>query len=802
MPDSKNKHIFADIRIQITYRLISTSDMKQKLPFILLIFIGMMITFTFYGKVITNPDSFMFANSGDGLKNYFTYCYHIQHDSSCVDFKGMNYPYGEHFMYTDCHPVLATVLRSLSGIFPFFSNSSAGILNFLMIFSVFLTFVVVYFLLVELIVNRWFSLLFAIGITLLAPQVFRMGGHLALSYSIAIPLAWRLIIRSLKHRKRYLTIALIFLNNTFWFFIHAYLGIMLTFFLVLILIIHFLSDKERVKYIRHSLALLAVMVIPAILFFLFIRITDSHTGRTDNPSGFFLYVAEADDVFVPSHPPLRPVLDSLTGNGIRQQWEAWSYVGLFTTLLVVVFIFMGLFRLAKRKNTAIDRFFTSRILNISLLAAFLVLLFAMAVPFRQFPVLADIIPYVKQFRALGRFTWPFYFVITVFTATVLSVLYERSGSIKGRNIVIGLALLAGLANIAEALPYHREMSWSITRSPNLFQRENLSKSFKSALDTIQTEDYQAIVTLPFFYQGSESYSRPRSEESSRASMVFAFHTGIPLVCANLTRTSIQESKNIVQLVSPDYYKKGIESDLPDNRPFLVIRTSDALTEYEEAVFRKCRPLFQSNEISLYSLLKADLFSSSAPAIFANFRASESQMFQRDGFFLTKDSSFLYYNDFENLKSEKPFRGKGGFQSVKKGKNVLTEFGPGTFKAGNQYQISVWMFNGMPDALNMWFRFIVEEYDETADTWKSTTWFPEHSEVINGDWSLVEGVFEVSNPNNRIYIVTIGKKEAREPLFVDDLLIREKGTDVYRFNDGYLSLFYNNHEVPAEIPAAD
>ncbi len=530
----------------------------------------------------------MFANSGDGLKNYFTYSYHIQHDSSCVDFTGMNYPYGEHFMYTDCHPVLANMFRSLAGIFPFFSNYSIGILNFVMIFSVFFTFIVIYLLLVELGVNRWFSLLFAIGITLLAPQIFRLGGHLALSYSFAIPLSWLLIIRSLKNQKRYLYTALIFLNNTFWFFIHAYLGIMVTFFLILILIIHFLSDKERMKYIRHSITLLAVLVIPVVLFFLFIKITDSHTDRTDNPSGFFLYVAEADDVFVPSHPPLRTVLDSLTGNGIRQQWEAWSYVGLFTTLLVVVFIFMGIYRLFRRRKTSIDRFFTSRILNISLVAAFLVLLFAMAVPFRQFPALAEIIPYIKQFRALGRFTWPFYFVITVFTATVLSLMYESAGSRKGRNIAIGLALLAGLANIAEALPYHREMGWTITRSPNLFDRENLSESFRSALDTIQTEDYQAIVTLPFFYQGSESYSRPRSEESARASMVFALHSGIPLVCANLTRTSIQESKNIVQLVSPDFYKKGIESDLPDDRPFLVIHTNDPLTEYEEAVFRKCR----------------------------------------------------------------------------------------------------------------------------------------------------------------------------------------------------------------------
>jgi hypothetical protein len=110
-----------------------------------------------------------------------------------------------------------------------------------------------------------------------------------------------------------------------------------------------------------------------------------------------------------------------------------------------------------------------------------------------------------------------------------------------------------------------------------------------------------------------------------------------------------------------------------------------------------------------------------------------------------------------------------------------------------------MFNGRPDALNLYFRFVVEEYNEQSDSWESTTFFPDQSEVINGDWSLVEGVFEVRNPQSRIYIATIGTKDAKGPLFLDELLIREKGTDVYRLSPEDSSLFYNNHAVPARIP---
>ncbi len=773
--------------------------MKQKLPLFLLIVSGLLIIFYFYGRVVLQPDNYMFANSGDGLKNYFTYSYHIKHDTSLVNFEGMNYPYGEHFMYTDCHPVLAVAFKALSGLFPFISNHSIGILNLLMIISVLLTFIVVYLLLTELGVNQWFSLLFSIGITLLAPQIFRMGGHLALSYSVAIPFSWLLIIKSLRNEYLLKDTILIFLNNLFWFFIHAYLGMIISFFLILILVIFFISDKDRMKSFRRALNLFASLVLPIVLFFLFVKITDTHTGRTDNPSGFYLYVAEADDVFVPNHPPLRPLLDTLMGNGIRQQWEAWSYVGISTTLMVLIFIFMGIFRLIKGRQTGIDRFFGSGIMNVSLMAAFLMLLFAMAVPFRQIPVLAEIVPIVKQFRALGRFTWPFYFAATFFTAMVIVKIYETASSRKGRMIAIGLALTAGLANIVEALPYHREMAWTITQSPNLFQKKSLSQSFNSAIGSINANDYQAIISLPFFYQGSETYSRPRNEETAKASMVFSYHTGIPLVCANLTRTSVQESKNIVQLVSPDFYNKGIEDDLSDNRPFLVIRTRDGITGYEEDILKKCTPLYQSDELSLYALQKSDLFRSTAPDTIANFKTPENGLFRKDEFYLTKDSSFLYYNDFDNLFSEKPFRGKGGFQSVKKGKNVLAEFGPGTFIAGKSYHLGAWMFNGRPDALNLYFRFIVEEYNEQSDTWESTTYFPDQSEVINGDWSLVEGVFGVKNPQSRIYIVTIGTKDAKGPLFIDDLLIKEKGTDVYRLSPEDSALFYNNHAVPTTIP---
>ncbi|MCU0369827.1 MAG: hypothetical protein MUC31_00275, partial [Bacteroidales bacterium] len=523
--------------------------------------------------------------------------------------------------------------------------------------------------------------------------------------------------------------------------------------------------------------------------------TDKHTGRTDSPSGFFLYNAEPDDVFLPNHPPLRPLLDMLTGGIINQKWEAWSYVGFSTVVIFLVLIFLAVKEIFARKKAGLFHdFFKSRLLNISFIASFIVLLFAMGFPFKQFPGLLDHLPFVEQFRATGRFTWPFYFAATVFAATVMQTFWSGSVNRVRKTLALTLCIGVGIFNIAEGIAYHAETSAAIVKSGNFFRKEYLPVPCREAVSSIDPGKYQAILALPFYYQGSESYARPRNEETVRASILVSYHTGLPLVCANLTRTSVQESKNIVQIVSPGFYKKTIRDDLPSDKPFLVIRTRDAITNYEKEIFDKCKPVFEGDEISVFAISSDDLFYNASRDVFDRYRQHESSLYPKEQFVTSDTSSFLYFNGFEELTSDQVFRGKGGFQSVKKGKNTLAEFPAGSFATGKKYHVSIWMYNGMENALNMWFRFIIEEYDASRDTWITTTTFPIQSETINGDWSLIESTFGVKNPQSRISVVTKGKDDAKEAFYADDLLIREDGVNVFRMNASEDTLFYNNHEI--------
>jgi len=771
--------------------------MKKHFPFIFLILFSLCFILFYYHPIIFNPNCYLFGNIGDGIKNYFTYCFHIRYDSPVFNFEGMNYPYGENIFYTDCHPALTLLFKFLSSPAGFISSHSIGILNFILIFSIFLTFPVCYFLLREFKIEKWISVLFSIGITLLAPQIFRLSGHLALSYSMAIPLSWLLMMKFWNTTRLTWLIAL-FVNNLCWLFIHAYLGMIVILFLALMVIFKFASDPEKRKAISGYLRVLSATLLPVVIFMITLKSSDIHTGRTENPSGFFIYNAEFDDVFLPNHPPLKPVFDSLTGGKIKQEWEAWSYVGFPAVMLILASLVIAIRSLVKReKSVFIKQLFSSGNLNPAIISSLVLLLFAMAIPFKQIPALTDLLPVVKQFRATGRFTWPFYFVVMIFSAVMLQQLYMNSKLIGKIIPAFFLVVLSGFINILEGLPYHAEVSDSLTRSKNLFDRSQLPESFQKAIASVKPGEFQAILPLPFYYYGSESFSRPRNDKTVSASIVVSYHTGLPLAAANLTRTSIWESKNIAQLATPGYYPKKLVNDLPDERPFLVIRTKDAITEYESAMFAHCKPIFESDEISVYELKKADLFRDTSSDIISNYESEKGKLFPNEGFNVNRENAFLYFNDFETSKSEKTFRGQGAFAGIKKDKNTLAEFPPNTFANDKKYVLRLWMNNASPDALNDWFRLIVEEYDQPNEKWISTTFFPEQCETINGDWSLAEFTFKVENPSNPVAIVTIGKKYEKAPLIVDDLLITEEGVDVYRLDEKDHSLFYNNHAIKIE-----
>ncbi len=778
--------------------MIKIFDLGKRLSYFILLVLIAAFVFSFYGKTFISPNKFLFSVSGDAIKNYYTYACHIKNDSSYINFEGMNYPYGEHFLYTDCHPVICTSVKYLSSFFPELPEYSIGVINFFMIFSFFITAVLLLYIFQMYKVNNIIGILGALGITVMAPQVFRMTGHISLSYSFFIPLTFILTLKSYTGANQKKWTALLMLHIIFWFFIHAYLGIMAVLFVFCFWLIQTLMNfRTAFNKFQTYYRLILWVIIPVLVFRSFVFITDTHTGRTTNPSGFFLHNAEPDDIVLPNHPPLKPLLDKLFF--IDQEWEAWAYIGI-TSLIVILFILCNSLKNLFRSGIFVfnKKYLPDKNLRITVWASIILLIFAFGFPFKLFPALLDLFPVVKQFRATGRFDWLFFFAISIISMVILSNIAKLLLKKKHIFLAYSLIIIAPLLYFIEGISYHKETSGLVTMFPNLFHEKCLDNDFKSALNSIEPSKYQAIIPLPFYYIGSENFSRPVNNLSAKNSMIFSYHTSLPLCASYLTRTGISESKKIVQMISPDYYEKPIRYDLDSDKPFLIIRSSAELTKYEKQLLNKAVYLSGNPSLQLYEITYEKIFKNTGHKKIKLFDNKKDILFERQGFLVTDTTGYIYFNDFENLKSEIAFRSEGAFKGNKSDNIVIAEFKPATFKPEKEYIISAWMFNNQPDALNFWFRFIIEEYDMKADKWTVKFCLPEQSEVINEDWSLVEFRFSVSNTNSYVYVKTKGKELDKVKYYLDDLLVREKDNDVYKIineSDGRINeLFKNNHRI--------
>ncbi len=706
-----------------------------------------------YSRVAWQPNEYMFSSSGDGLKNYYTWAWQLRYDSTALHFSGMHYPYGEHVFYTDGHPLAAAAIRLFSPTTGLSGQYAVGLLNAFMLIALAFHFIALYLLLLHFRLPPLFALFFALSIGFLSPQVFRLSGHYSLSYSLAIPFSWWLFLKCRQGKPR-INILLI-LNLFFWLFINAYLGVMIIFFLGATALVGFLSKGSQKGRPGPFALQLLLMAMPLIFYVVFLQLTDDHAGRNMNPSGFFLYNAEPDDVLLPHDKPLRPLFNSLTGNSIRQQWEAWSYVGIVQVLLVFFIGISAAFSLVSRRpRQIVQELFSCRMLNAALVSGFFCLLFAMAIPFKQFPMLTDVFPFVKQFRATGRFTWPFFYAFSVFSAASLYRLALIYSNKTGRKWVFIALFAAAAIGIAEGWPYHQKTAKAIRRSPNLFHYEQLPEGYKNALRHTDTSRYQAIISLPFYHSGSETFTRTAPAEAMQHSMVFAYHSGLPLVCSSLSRTSVPESKNIIQLLSPEWVSKTLQHDLPSKKDFLIIKSHLPLSPCEKAVTEKSRLFFEGKDFSLLEISCEKLF----------------KEISRDTIFHTDSLAFLYHESFDATPSDTAFLGKGSLRIPKKGRHTLASFAPHTFKSGKSYHFSCWFYNGKPWNLNHHFQLRLEVHDAARGRWQVKSWFPEFSEVIYGDWSLTEGCFQLDDASQHVYIRTWGKSHSKGDVILDELVV--------------------------------
>src|SRR5512133_1989604 len=155
----------------------------------------LLVFILYFGNLFDKLNRVSFANGGDGVQSYVNMEYHIRYDTSYMRCNSMNYPYGEHVFFTNNQPLFSNTVKFISKNITDISGYTLGMLNFLMLFSLFITPLILYLIFRHFKTGRIVSVIASIAITFLTPQMDRLGGHYNLSYVCAIPLMVLLLLK-------------------------------------------------------------------------------------------------------------------------------------------------------------------------------------------------------------------------------------------------------------------------------------------------------------------------------------------------------------------------------------------------------------------------------------------------------------------------------------------------------------------------------------------------------------------------------------------------------------------------------
>jgi hypothetical protein len=769
---------------------------KQFIPYLFLtIALTTAFVFAFYHKALLNPGDFLFSDKGDGIKNYYTTLYHIKHDSTYMNFGGMHYPYGELFSYTDGQPALAWPIKYFNkNMNPEFVVATT---NFLMIISIIICSLFIYLILVHFNLPALYASFAAIGIALLQPQLFRMGGHYALSYAFFFPVSWYLLLKFFSTEKNVYTILLLF-TGIVWSFLHPYLGMISSIFIITFWFIYAL-EKLREKDFKASYYIHAFIqaILPLLIYKFSMSIYDFHTGRTSSPWGMFAYNARAETVFIPNHEPFKPLVEVLwTVKG--QSWEGWAYIGVSAVLICGLMIFRALRYLKNKRFEKLTLPSIPNQLRYAFFASILVLLFSMAYPFQlNMRFLLEWMPFFKQFRSLGRFAWVFYFVFNVFSVFIIYRIYRYLKIKNLRAFANSLVFLSLLFYVIESIPYHKEVSAQITSAENLFNSNKLPDSYKEVISKIETEKFQAILPLPFYHGGSENFGISASDKSVKASQVISYYSGLPLIAASLARTSIPESKNIMQLFSPEHYAKAIENDFPSNKSLLILFTKEDLLDEQKWVLEKSTVFFENDEFVLAELMLEHLFNYNYTARLNHFYEVKNKGIQKFDFNVEHENDLILFIDFDEADSDIFYKGKGAAMGKLKDYFTLLDISSDMLEPETEYTASFWFYNAGESRTQCLAIMEFKNEDGSNVEWNYTV-SPQNAHIIDGDWSLITLNFKTPSEKKLIKLFINGDKHAKLDAYVDNLMVQKKNSSVYKVmqeeSGKVKSLFYNNQII--------
>ena len=720
----------------------------------------------------------------DGLKNYFNPMYYLKYDTGGWHFSGMNYPFGEHLVFTDGQPLFTRILKVLQNWGVPVADHLPAIFNLLMFASVLIGAGFLYAIARIYRLPDGFAIPVAVIIACLSPQLHRFAGHYALSYVFVIPFFWYLTLKLFPEKGEPNSKALpgLMLALFLCSLIHVYylmIGCLWVLAYTLVYAINF--RKKRKVWTRAVMVGTLSSLIPLLLFKGFLWLTDPIQDRPSSPYGFFSHITYWEGIFLPQEGPIQSFIDQFAD--VRPvTGEGWAYVG-FVGFLVLIFT---LFRWGKY---IVSRHFAllglrsfPRSFFLAFWAGVLLLFFAFGWPFNWgLEFLLDLVPPLKQFRSLGRFAWVFYYVFSMYVAIYFFSVYKLLRR-KGLHRLGGWMLFVVLLFWGGEMWIHLKL-----RNERLLQYEHKNILNKPRINYSQwlselghdESDFQALLPVPTYFIGSEKfYSEFVDYFSTREGMSASYQTGLPLACGLLSRSSISQTMELMELLSSSLLPKNLTSGYKDQRPLLLMGIGGVIQSNEEKrLLQKADSLDTRENITLYKL-PLDRIYSTKDSMVQFFSERQDSLTVLPSNFYAADSSWIHF-DMLSTSSLNSFELEPTY--VKEGP---LEVFRGKIPQSGDWEVSIWLevlanVDGFPNLL-------IQEFDPSGTLVNSLDGVTRFQVDTYKNFVRSKRNFGVTNPNHTVVISLTGRR-----ISCKSLLIRPVNSHIFQPISNK-SLIYNNY----------
>ena len=754
--------------------------MKRPLPktagLILAALISMAVLTAFYGNLFPKLNRVCFASGGDGLQSFINMDYHIRVDSSYMRCNSMDYPYGEHIFFTNIQPLICNTIKFISQNIIDISDYTFGIVNFLLLFCLVITPLILYLILTEIGIGAMVSVLASVGITYLSPQLDRFGGHFTLSYVCIIPLMIYLVMRFFR-KPGFLLTGLIFLTAMAaaltHFYLYGFLGVMLLFFYGA----YFAGNEPLFskKYIW-AVHLFIQLILPFIILQAF-YISDHVTDRPGYPWGFLYYRAYPQSIFLPWGKPYGRFLYSLVNTNFID-WEGFAFVGLLATAGTAVFLVRFLRNALRWKLQQIFHVTSNRQVNILFWASLLMLLYSFGLPFiLGLEWLINLIGPIRQMRGIARFSWLFYYVMNIVTVYWL---WENWKKANRKNWAMMLLIVSLAVLWYDAYFQVRNRGKGLENNIPALVDKDLRLPENQWIRRHDLSRYQAIIPMPYYHIGSENIWIDGGCEIVPASFIAIKNSRLPSMAVMLNRTSISQTiENVSLMLGPSSGVLNL-GRFPSKKPFLLMAARcDLLSEHERQMIAHSRWIDSTGNFDLYEMpfrAFTDIADSMAKEI-----AGESTNAHLFGNAATRSSdSLLTYRfvNFDSLAHSSSLDGTQCFEGKAKIRNVLFRGSIPKADTSRLYYVSFWMNNVRSDLYPRTNVFCTET-DTSGNIINAESFavFKKFVQIVD-NWALVQIKLKMHNPLNKMEIAIQNSMLENNLIQVDNLLIIPEKSDLY------------------------